>query len=507
MIPPIAQPILSTKQMQMADSYTIKHDGISALTLMEEAGKAVAAASNELKLDGGRVVIIVGPGNNGADGFVAARLLHNKRVAVTVIPLFALDKFKGEAAAQAELAMNAGVKIRPLTSIEDMPKLQSWLNRAVVIVDAIFGTGLTRPLSGWVADAVVCINQSERPILAVDIPSGIHSDTGEVLGGAIKANATLPIAAYKWGHWLRQGKEHSGRVLFPTSIGISTKTLFNAQEKYPITATKSLLISFDMIKQAFPKRHTDAYKQTFGHLWIFGGSIGFTGAPQLSAMGAQAVGVGLASIVCSDAVYPIVAGASLEVMVHPQQSAPWQHAKAIVAGPGWGTEQVKQLDKLLRSKATLILDADALNMISNDSEFQQTMIDRGATTVLTPHPGEAGRLLNISSQNIQQDRLSAALALAEKFNAWIVLKGQQTLVVSPGKHVWLNPFGSAKLAVAGTGDVLTGMIGGLLAANIAPDIAIPAAVGLHGLAGEQPDWYKAGQLEKIIATFIQKFQS
>lgn len=502
---PTSPLILTTKQMQMADRYTIEH-GTSALELMEAAGQAVASASNKLKLDGGRVVIIVGIGNNAGDGFVAARILRQKRIAVTIIPLFHLDQLKPEASVQAKLALQAGAKIRPATCKEDLPILESWLKRAVVVIDAIFGTGLSRPLSGWLAEAIQCINNAGRPILAVDIASGIHSDSGQVLGTAIKATATLPIASHKWGHWLQSGKEYCGHMLTPATIGITIDTLHRMQYEYPIAAVQSQLIDLDVIKKAFPKRSAHAYKQILGHLWILGGSIGFTGAPKLAASGAQGVGAGLVSISCPSDVYPIIAASSLEAMVHPQEQSDAIKSNAMVAGPGWGLSHINKLSETLIYPVPVVLDADALNMLANHHELHNQLMQRTSTTVLTPHPGEASRLLGISSKEVQKDRLSAALGLVEKYKVWVVLKGPQSLVVSPNKQVWLNPFGSAKLAVAGTGDVLAGMIGGLLAANLAPEIAIPAAVGLHGLAGEQQGWHRAGQLENIIAEHIQNFQ-
>ncbi len=498
-----SKPILTTRQMAEAEQYTMAKDGISDTELMELAGHAVAAAANRLKLDGGRFVIVVGKGNNAGDGFVAGRLLMQKNFPVTIIPLLPLTQLQGLAAKQAELAADAGAKIRPATGSEDADYLISWLKRAVVIIDAIFGTGLSRPLSGWVAEAVDAINHINRPVLAIDIPSGIQSDSGHVLGTAIKANATLPIAAYKWGHWLSQGKQHSGNILSPANIGISEQTLFKMFEAHPAVTKRSQLLDKGIIKKALPERGPQSHKKSFGHLWIFGGSIGYTGAPKLAAMGAQAVGTGLVSIACPTETYPVLAASSLEVMVHPQDDAPWTEADVIVAGPGWGGKQRGKLGDILLSRSAVVLDADALNMLASDKTLQQQLKQRAALTVLTPHPGEAGRLLNISAAEIQQNRLSSALELADNYNTWVVLKGAQTLVVSPEKELWLNPFGSVNLAVAGTGDVLAGVIGGLLATGSPAETACPAAVSLHGLAGEEAGWHRAGQLEDIIANKVQ----
>ncbi|MES0370885.1 MAG: NAD(P)H-hydrate dehydratase [Mariprofundaceae bacterium] len=492
--------------MRMADQHTIEVDHATAFELMERAGHAVADAVIRYAQDGGRVVVLIGSGNNGGDGFVAARLLRLKRIPVTAIPLVPIEDLKGDTAKQLKLAQQAGVKIRPAVNSDDLGHLEDWLKRAVIVVDAIFGTGLDRPLTGWIAEAVECINCCDRSVLAVDIPSGINTDSGEALGSAIKADFTLPIAAYKWGHWLNPGRDFAGKLLPPAPIGIADATLDAMMEKHPSAVASSYLINREMIKSAFPERHENAHKNEFGHLWIFGGSQGFTGAPRLASMGAQAVGTGLVSICCPNSVYPIIASSSLEVMVHPQESAPWQSATTLVVGPGWGKEHSRMLAELLLSDVPCVLDADALNMLSDQPKLSEILKRRDALVVMTPHPGEAGRLLGISAAEVQKNRLAAALALVEKYETWVVIKGAQTLTVSPDRHVWLCPFGSPRLAVAGTGDVLAGMIGGLLAVGISPDVAIPAAVGLHAVAGEQGGWHRAGQLEDVVAEFVRQFR-
>lgn len=505
-MPELCKPILTTKQMLKAEQYTIDNDGISNTQLMELAGSAVARAANQLKLDGGRIVIVVGKGNNAGDGFVAGRLLRQKHIPVTIIPLFPMTQLKGLVTKQAELAAEAGAKIRPATSTEESDYLRGWLKRAVIIVDAIFGTGLTRPLTGWAAEAVNIINLAERPILSIDIASGIESDSGEILGSAIRADATLPISAYKWGHWLQQGRQYGGNILSPANIGVLEETLFNMIDTYPDTTKQSRLINKELIKKALPKRPAQSHKKTFGHLWIFGGSIGYTGAPKLTAMGSQAVGTGLVSIACPTETYPVLASSALEIMVHPQEHTHWLKANAIVAGPGWGGEQRKKLNEILLSKIPVVLDADALNMLATDETVQHQLKQRSSLTVLTPHPGEAGRLLDVSPAEIQQNRLTSSLKLVDKYHTWVVLKGAQTLVVSPDKEVWLNPYGSANLAVGGTGDVLAGVIGGMLASGLSAEIVIPAAVALHGLAGEENSWHRAGQLEGIISNQVQQLR-
>jgi len=506
-----AYPILTAQQMFAADKASIASGKTTSLELMERAGQAILPLCHQLKLDAGRIVIVVGSGNNGGDGLVAARLLREKNVPVTVTPLIPITSLQGDAAIQLRLAQEAGVKIRPATSANDLPALQAWLHRAVIIVDAIFGIGLNKPVQGWIAQAIQAINHMDRPILSVDIASGIDANTGKVLETAIQATATLPIAAYKWGHWLHQGYQHSGHIHTPAHIGIDKHILQHVQQQIPADASSSLLINQHMIHQAISKRDAQAHKYNSGHVWVFGGAMGYTGAPQLAAMGAQSVGAGLVSIACPPDTHAIIAASSLEVMVHPQNHAPWQHAHAIVAGMGWDESQHDTLHQLMQHHAPLVLDAGALHSLSTSQTLQATLQQRTAYTVLTPHPGEAARLIHTSTTAIQENRLKSALQLAKNYQAWVVLKGAQTLIASPQQQVWLSPFGSANLAVAGTGDVLAGMIGGLLAnqatQTLPPEAKVIAAVAIHGIAGEQSNWYKAGQLPALVAKKINQFAS
>ncbi len=500
------KPILTAEQMRMAEQKTMQDTGVTSLELMERAGQAIAREVHKHKLDSGRIVIVVGTGNNGGDGFVAARLLRQDQIPVTVIPLAPVDNLQGDVKHQADLANKAGVKIRPMTSNADAQKLNDWMKRAVLVVDAVFGTGLNKPITGWFAEAIACINASHCPVLSIDIASGIHADTGETMGAAVHADITLPIAAYKWGHWLKDGKQQGCKMITPAPIGIRKTTMMEMIQAHPFIAEQSLLNDEGIIAEAFPSRPVDAYKQACGHLWIFGGSKGYTGAPTLVAKGAQAVRTGVISLAVPDDVYPIVAAASLETMVHPESIAPWKKHHAIVAGPGWGDEQTSLLNKILNTSSPIVLDANALNLISRDEELQAKVKQRKALTLLTPHPGEAARLLGSSIADIQADRIQAAFNIVEKLNVWVVLKGARCVIASPNKHLWINPYGSANLATAGTGDVLAGVIGGLLAQKVEPDIAIPAGVALHSISGEQKGWFKAGQLENLIAKMVENNQ-
>lgn len=496
------QRILTAAQMCWADQQMMAQ-GVPGNVLMESAGRAVVHAILQCRPDSGRIVIVAGAGNNGGDGYAAARVLAEQNMQVTVVALFNPDSLQGDAAVHARLAQQAGVKVRFCGG--DCALLDHWLARAVLIVDAIFGTGLARPLDGWMREAVECINASGRPVLSVDIPSGIHSDTGDVMGVAVRANWTLPIGVTKWGQWLGDGPDFVGKLLSPADIGISEVSVLGAYTAVPNGIAEAVVIDETMIRQAFPEYSRSVHKADFGHVWVFGGSKGYTGAPRLAAMGAMSVHAGLASIACDASAYPVIAASCLEVMVHPQEAAPWRSADAVVAGPGWGVNQQPLLQDLIATDVPLVLDADALNILATDNALKEIVGKRSTVTVFTPHPGEAGRLLGCSAVEVQQDRLGSALRLAELLHGWIVLKGAESIVVSPESGVRVCPFGTSRLATAGTGDVLAGMIGGFLGQGIKPSVAIPAAVGLHAMAGEQSDWHRAGQLPDLVARLIVSY--
>ncbi len=504
--------IVTAAQMRWADQKTIEA-GCSSFELMDRAGQAIAASVLDCIPDFGRVLVVAGPGNNGGDGFAAAYYLKGRRVPVTVVTLFPIEDMSGDSLRHAKRAEDAGVKLREAAGIDSMKEVERWLARSVMVVDAIFGTGLGRELTGHWAEAVEQINAWERPVLSIDIASGLESDTGAVLGAAIRADWTVPIAACKWGHWLGDGREYSGKVLPAVPIGIKDATLAAAYEAVPNGLRKAALINEDVLDSAWPPRKRMSHKGDYGHVWVFGGSVGYTGAPKLAARGASAAGAGLVSIVCPDDVWTVVAAGSLEVMVHPESSAPWQNPEAnvgaIVAGPGWGRERTQCLVQLLETDKTLILDADALNMISEDTSLQTLLAERQAQTILTPHPGEAARLLNVSVNEIQGERKNSILALTKCYGCWVVLKGNETLVGSPENEVLLSPFGSPQMAVAGCGDVLAGVIAAQLVMAAARkddmpvDACIAAAVALHGMSGEEHGWHRAGELVEHIARLRQ----
>lgn len=514
--------IVTAAQMRWADSETLRRGvdayrrNVDAYQLMDRAGFAVATSVLEKMPDYGRVVIVAGGGNNGGDGYAAARHLRRHRIPVTVVSLVSLAGLSEVVETHLRQACAAGVKVREHGDQLSHDELDRWLSRATIVVDAIFGTGLSRPLSESMARVVEQINESDRTVLSIDIPSGIHADTGEVMGAAVRADWTLPIAASKWGHWLDEGRDYTGRLLEVADIGIGDDVIREAWAQRCdcdngtdcFCVNSATLVGDNYLIEAWPPRERMSHKGRFGHLWIFGGSVGYTGAPQLAGLGAYAAGVGLASVVCPAEVWPVIASANLEVMVHPEGGEGWRDADALVAGPGWGRDRGELLGELLGAEQPLVIDADGLNILADSPELVAQLVARAPRiTVMTPHPGEAARLLDTTVEAIQRDRKQAVLALAMRFNCWVVLKGSESLIASPARDVILNPFGSPQLAIAGSGDVLSGMIGARLAAHLrggggrAGDIGrmIASAVALHGKAGEGRSWYLAGDLARTVS--------
>ncbi len=490
--------IVTLAVMKAADRYTIEKLGVPSLLLMSRAGYAVAEAVLSLLTvapEQARVVIVAGGGNNGGDGLMAASVLLARGVRVHVF--LAHSRLSDDAAAcwralQAQQAHPALI-LRQVT----VDEVANELNRCDMIVDALFGTGLSRPVEGENQRWIHAINCSQTDVLSVDIASGIEGNSGAILGSAVQATWTLPIAASLTGQWQGEGARCAGVILPAADIGMPEQAFMVSE-----ATGACYLLDQHWLRQHTPRSDKIAHKGRFGHVWIFAGSKGFTGAATLAASGASAAHAGLISLVCPDDVYPILAANAAEHMVHPQSALGtmnnWQQADALLAGPGWGRQQHALLEQLLATTLPLLLDADALNILADSSCLQQQLRQRRAPTVLTPHPGEAGRLLTVSAADIQTDRFAAVRELQQRFNCVVILKGYATLIAD-GKQLCLCPFGSPRLARGGSGDVLAGVCAALLARGMNSWQAACLAVGWHALAGERNNWFRMAELVDHIA--------
>jgi len=481
--------LVDAKTMKMLDNYTILTVGIPSPVLMEVAGRSCAILCHHLMRDKGarRAVIMCGPGNNGGDGFVLARYLKNFGYDVQVGLFSPVSSIKGDALLNFNILKHFDVPVFEFAGSINEQELQKMLDSADLIADAIFGTGLVRPVEGIFATAITLANSKDALKVAVDIPSGVCSDTGRVLGVAFCAHYTVTFGAAKIGHFSYPGKKFCGQVEV-ADIGIPAKAIEEAKG--------ALLIEAKDVERFFGNRQEDAFKNSFGHLVFVGGFVGKAGAALLGAMSAMRTGAGLVTVATDAQAQAHLEGRMPELMVDAIADINKEEVlvrkdaflgllegkDCICVGPGLGlrtgTEDVVKI--CLESGIPIVLDADALNLIAQ----KRVSLSPRKDIVITPHPGEAARLLSCKTRDIQANRVETVKELARKFGVVACLKGAGTLVADPDGNLAINPTGSPALATAGSGDCLCGMIGALMARGVSAFEACCSAVYLHGLAGE-----------------------
>ena len=468
----LALELLSAEEMAVADRLAIE-GGVPGLTLMEAAGRAVADAVSERAPDARRVAVLCGPGNNGGDGFVAARHLSERGYAVTVG--FDGDPSRPPSDAAAMAARWTG-GIAPLDAV--------LLAGADIVVDALFGAGLARPIEGNLAALIKTVNGSGLPVIAVDVPTGIDGTTGAVRGVAVRAAATVTFFRFKPGHFLLPGRTHCGD-LHLAQIGIPDSVLDVIKPRTYANAPGLWLPSFPWPKPG-------GHKYSRGHAVVMSGQAYSTGAARLAARGALRVGAGLVTVASPRDAIPINAAQITAIMVREVNDARGlsqlladTRKNAIVLGPGMGVGErtVNLVLAALQSEAAVVLDADAITSFADDPDTLFAAIGaRAAPAVLTPHDGEFARLFGDDGPGSKLERARHA---AKRSGAVLLLKGPDTVVAAPDGRASINATTSPWLATAGTGDVLAGLVTGLLAARMEPFAAASAAVWLHGRAAEE----------------------
>ncbi len=472
------RPVVTAEAMRALDRATIDELGLPALTLMETAGRAVAeAALRMLAAARGHVMVVCGAGNNGGDGFVAARVLRDRGVDAVVYLAAARDAIRGDARAHLEILERAGGVVRMITTPHELAALDGLVIDAALVIDALFGTGLTRPIDGHLAEVVTMMLMAAR-VLAVDIPSGLDADTGRELGAAVIAERTVTMAALKIALVSSPGFARCGEVEV-VDIGIPPARIASAGVGIGVVEPSD-------VERWLPQAQWLDHKGRRGHVLIIGGSPGMRGAGRLAAVAALRAGAGLCTLAADgehdapDSVMTraLAAGAPLAGLLGGKA--------AIVIGPGLGNTKSSAARTLevLAAGVPAVLDADALNGLAGDC----ASIARAAgPIVLTPHPGEASRLLGITVAKIEADRIEAARMLAGKTRAVVVLKGARTIVcdgTSDDRQCSINPTGGPSLATGGSGDVLSGTIGALIAQGLSAVDAARAGVFVHGAAGD-----------------------
>ncbi len=485
--------VLNASQMREADRRTISDLGVPSLVLMENAGRQVVAAMEASfeDLDHLRVAVLCGPGNNGGDGFVVARTLAQRGIDVITFLVGTSSGVRGDARVNLDIIARLGLTVIELAGEEDWELHTTEALRCDLIVDAMFGTGLTTPLGGIFETIVADINESGKPIVSVDLPSGLSADTPDPIGSTVDADVTVTLGAPKLALVLPPGDRLAGKLVV-AEIGIPLSVIDE------VDGPRIELLTPDDLRPLVPARARDAHKGSFGHVLIVAGSRGKTGAAHLAATAALRSGAGLSTVATPASCLPIVAALGAEYMtVDLPETAEGAVAAAgvgrvlqgsydvIAAGPGLGTgvEQQAFIEGLVeRCEVPLILDADALNVISGQPGH---LIARdGQTLIITPHPGEMARLLGTTVADVQSRRLGVARDFAVAHRLFVVLKGHRTLVATPDGRVFINRTGNPGMATGGSGDVLTGMIAAWLAQLRDAEAACKLAVYLHGAAGD-----------------------
>lgn len=485
--------IVTAKLMQDLDRRAIEEYGIPGLILMENAGRgAVEALTRHFGDLAGKIVsIFVGPGNNGGDGLVIARHLHQQGSNPELYLLAEEEKIKGDAATNLRIVRRLPIPLYSLRNSDEMAKALPRLKDSWLIIDSIFGTGLTRKVSGHYADVIRSVNQLVCPVMAVDIPSGLCADTGLKLGECVRADLTVTFGLAKTGQVCSPGRDYVGR-LEVIDISIPPETVAEAGIQVELLDTAT-------VRGYLPTRPLGAHKGTYGHLLIAAGSTGKTGAAILCARGGLRSGTGLVSLCVPHDLNHVFETALWEAMTIPfpsgasclsiddyeklQMAAAGKQAIAVGPGIGMAEKTGSLLLKLYReAQLPMVVDADALNILAQRPEMIK---NPPAPRILTPHPGEMARLTGLSTSEIQQNRLRLAQEFATKNQVIVILKGAGTVIADLDGKAAINSTGNPGMAAGGMGDVLTGIIGGLLAQKISPWQAACLGVYVHGLAGDR----------------------
>lgn len=486
--------VVTGVEMREFDRRAIEELGIPGTVLMEEAGRGAAVeivhfleAMKQPKPCS--ILIIAGKGNNGGDGFVIHRWLTHWGYKCTTLMLASREQIKGDARINLEILHRLAADVRYIADEASLHSLQSELNHYDLLVDAILGTGLSGNVEGLSRAAIEFVNGAKLPIVAVDIPSGLDAVTGAPLGIAVKADLTVTFALPKLGLLLDSGYRHVGQLKV-VDIGMPQRVVADA----PI---QRVWMNEEIVRAMLPPRPADGHKGTFGRVLVLAGSTGLTGAAALASEAALRSGAGLVTLGIPASLNPIMEVKLTEVMTRPlpDENGQFSHlaipqileecakADVVAIGPGigQGSHQVQILEALLKEcQRPLVIDADGLN---NLRSLLHLLKERTALTVLTPHPGEMARLIDATIEQVLAERPSLLPEFAVEYGVILVAKGSPTITVMPEGRMYINSTGNEGMGTGGSGDVLTGLISGLLAQNSA-DISVPAAVFVHGLAGD-----------------------
>lgn len=512
--------LVTADQMRLMDESAINDLKIPGIVLMENAANGVISVISGIEnYANKRYLVICGPGNNGGDGFAIARKLHTKSIEVKTILLTNPSSLTGDSKTNYEILKNISADISFCT---DVVALKTEILQCDIVIDAIFGTGLKRSVEGIFRSALELINNYSKFVIAVDVPSGLDSDTGKPSDVSVAANITVTFAYEKIGHVIFPGKSYCGKVV-TVDIGIPD---FLSQD----IGINHFIVREDDIRRLtrFLVRNDNTHKGNFGHVLVVAGSKGKTGAATMSGVAALRMGAGLVTMAVPASLNGIFEEKLTEVMTEPVSDKDGffsedafdrimeltENKNAVIIGPGISTRpETKALVRKLIASITdipIVIDADGLNIIADDlSILKKAKSD----LILTPHPGEMGRLLKKSAADILEDKVGIARSFAQKHSVALVLKGADTIIATGDGKVHVNSTGNAALSTAGTGDVLTGMIGGLLAQELNVLRSCLIATYIHGATGDEisEKYGKVGiiatDLLGVIPSVIHKYST
>ncbi len=487
--------VVTAEQMQQLDQRAIENFGIPGIVLMENAGRGSAEfiLQKYPHLHRSVVAIVAGKGNNGGDGFVIARYLVNRGISVKLYLLADPKVLRGEAETNYQIFLRMKGAVVSVPSLIEYQKIKRELEKVDFIIDGIFGTGLDAEVRGYYREVIEHLNRIQKPKVAIDIPSGLDANTGKPLGTAIRATLTLTFGLPKIGLLIPPGTEYVGELKL---IDISIPRRLIEDERIQTY----LLEEGEVRKELAIPRRPDSHKGDYGHLLVLAGSVGKTGAAAMACEAALRMGAGLVTLGIPKSLNPIMEVKLTEVMTEPLPETAKQtlslrafnaivrlceNKKAVVIGPGMGTFKETQtlVLKLVRAlDLPMVLDADGLTALAGGLKSLPSM---KRPLILTPHPGEMGRLVGLTPKQVLENRIDLSRSFSQSHRVYLVLKGYRTLIATPQGEVFINPTGNPGMASGGTGDVLTGMIGGLICQGIDPLPALKMAVYLHGLAGDR----------------------
>jgi hydroxyethylthiazole kinase-like uncharacterized protein yjeF len=485
--------LVKAAEMQQMDRMAIEEIGIPGIVLMENAGRGAARFFLEhfTPSSNDNVVILCGRGNNGGDGYVVARHLGQAGINVSIAILSQVDRISGDALMNLDIIRRMDLEIHEITDIEKWENFRHRLQHAHFIVDAILGTGLNAPVRGFYRTVIENLHKIHKPVMSIDVPSGLNADSGQVMGAAVQADLTVTFGFPKLGLTVFPGAGLAGRLV-GIDIGIPACVSEKIPHQFALTEPSDL-------KDSLSTEAPDIHKGNRGHLLVLAGSTGKTGAAALTAMGGLRAGAGLVTLGIPETLnavleeklteamtvpLPETGGGNLSTKAWEDIQALFQGKTAVALGPGLSThpETVRLVKKIVTEcPLPMVIDADGLNGLAGCME---TLENAAARTILTPHPGEMSRLSGLETAVIQKDRIFAAAGFVETHRCYLVLKGARTLIAMPDGTMHVNPTGNPALSSGGSGDVLTGLIGGFLARGFSIAKAAIGGPYIHGLAAD-----------------------